>query len=73
MIEHTIYCDFCGEMIDVQTGSTRQVRRKAKAKGLLIRILRKDYCRRCAEKLHNEGEIDELNSPEKLPTKSERK
>lgn len=60
MIEHTIYCDLCGEMINIQTGSTRQVRRKAKKKGLLIRILRKDYCLKCAEKLQNEGEIDEL-------------
>ena len=67
MIEHTIYCDSCGEMIDIQTGSTRQVRRKAKAKGLLVRILRKDYCRKCAEKLHNEGDIDEQDLPEKLP------
>ena len=67
MIEHIIYCDLCGEMIDVQTGSTRQVRRKAKAKGLLIRIHRQDYCQRCAEKLHNEGEIDDLNLPKKLP------
>ena len=58
MIEHTIYCDLCGEMIDVQTGSTRQVRRKAKKKGLLVRILRKDYCQTCAEKLHVEGEVD---------------
>lgn len=66
MIEHTIYCDSCGEMIDVQTGSTRQVRRKAKAKGLLVRILRKDYCQKCAEKLHNEGEIDELILTEKI-------
>lgn len=63
MIEHTIYCDACGEMIDIQTGSTRQVRKKAKAKGLLIRILRKDYCPKCAEKLHSEGEIDELSLP----------
>jgi hypothetical protein len=39
MIEHTIYCDFCGEMIDVQTGSIHQVRSKAQAKGLLVRIL----------------------------------
>lgn len=61
MIEHTIYCDSCGEMIDVQTGSTRQVRRKAKAKGLLIRILRKDYCPKCADKLHIEGQIDGLD------------
>ena len=66
MIEHTIYCDLCGEMIDIQTGSTRQVRRKAKAKGLLVRILRKDYCHICAEKLHKEGEIDKLDLPEKL-------
>lgn len=63
MIEHTIYCDLCGEMIDIQTGSTRQVRRKAKKKGLLIRILRKDYCLKCAEKLQNEGEIDEIELP----------
>lgn len=73
MIEHTIYCDFCGEMIDVQTGSTRQVRKKAKAKNLLVRILRKDYCRRCAEKLHCEGEIDELDSPGNFPGKPEHK
>lgn len=58
MLEYTIYCDSCGEMIDVQSGSARQARKKAKAKGVLIRILRKDYCPRCAEKLHNEGEID---------------
>jgi hypothetical protein len=58
MIEYTIYCDACGEMIDIQSGSARQARRKAKAKGLLIRILRKDYCPKCAEKLQNEGEID---------------
>ena len=58
MIEYTIYCDACGEMIDLQTGSARQARRKAKAKGLLVRILRKDYCPRCAEKLLIEGEID---------------
>jgi hypothetical protein len=60
MIEYTIYCDACGEMIDIQSGSARQARRKAKAKGLLIRILRKDYCLRCAEKLQNEGVIDDL-------------
>jgi HEAT repeat protein len=27
-------------------------------KGLLVRILRKDYCPKCAEKIHNEEEID---------------
>ncbi len=59
MIEHTIYCDACGEMIDIQTGSTRQARRKAKAKGLLVRIFRKDYCQKCAEKIPNEGKFDE--------------
>lgn len=57
MIEYTIYCDECGEMIDIQSGSARQARRKAKAKGLLVRVLRKDYCRRCAEKLQNEGTL----------------
>lgn len=57
MIEYTIYCDLCGEMIDIQSGSARQARRKAKAKGSLIRILRKDYCPKCADKLRNEGEI----------------
>ena len=55
MIEYTIYCDECGEMIDIQSGSARQARRKAKAKGVLIRVLRKDYCPRCAEKLQAEG------------------
>ncbi|HEX8399809.1 MAG TPA: hypothetical protein VF644_20435 [Pyrinomonadaceae bacterium] len=64
MIEYTIYCDLCGEMIDIQSGSARQARKKAKAKGLLIRILRKDYCPKCADKLHNEGEID-LNQLDK--------
>lgn len=54
MIEHTIYCDACGEMIDSDSGSTRQMRRKAKAKGLLIRAVRKDYCPQCAEKLPEE-------------------
>ncbi len=58
MIEYTIYCDFCGEMIDIQSGSARQARRKAKAKRKLIRILRKDYCPKCAEKVQNEGEIE---------------
>ena len=58
MIEYTIYCDACGEMIDIQSGSARQARKKAKAKGVLVRILRKDYCPKCAEKLHFEGEID---------------
>ena len=64
MIEYTIYCDLCGEMIDIQSGSARQARKKAKAKDLLIRILRKDYCPKCADKLHNEGEID-LNQLDK--------
>lgn len=58
MLEYTIYCDSCGAMIDVQTGSARQARRRAKKKGVLVRILRKDYCPACAEKLHSEGEID---------------
>ncbi len=58
MIEYTIYCDICGEMIDIQSGSARQARRKAKAKEKLIRILRKDYCLRCAEKAQIEGEIE---------------
>jgi hypothetical protein len=58
MIEYTIYCDRCGEMIDIQSGSARQARKKAKAKGLLVRILRKDYCLKCAEHLHKEGETD---------------
>ena len=58
MIEYTIYCDLCGEMIDIQSGSARQARRKAKAKGVLIRVLRKDYCPKCAEKLQSEGEIE---------------
>lgn len=60
MIEYTIYCDVCGEMIDIQSGSARQARKKAKAKGLLVRILRKDYCPRCAARLHSEGGIDEF-------------
>lgn len=58
MIEYTIYCDACGEMIDIQPGSARQARRKAKAKGVLVRVLRKDYCPKCAEKLYDEGEIE---------------
>lgn len=58
MIEHTIYCDVCGEMIDIQSGSSRQARKRAKAKGLLIRVLRKDYCEKCADKLEKEGEIE---------------
>ncbi|MEK7723847.1 MAG: hypothetical protein AAB336_05830 [Acidobacteriota bacterium] len=60
MIEYTIYCDSCGEMIDIQSGSARQARKKAKKKGLLIRILRKDYCPQCADKLEKEGEIDSI-------------
>ncbi len=77
MIEHIIYCDLCGEMIDIQTGSTRQVRRKAKKNGLLVRILRKDYCQSCAEKLNTEGSIDEFELPKKttvnLPRKNQSK
>ena len=73
MIEHIIYCDLCGEMIDIQTGSTRQVRRKAKKTGLLVRILRKDYCQNCAEKLHAEGAIDEFELPKKSPVNLPRK
>ena len=72
MIEYTIYCDVCGEMIDIQTGSARQARKKAKAKGILVRILRKDYCPKCAEKLHNEGEIDAYISEKKKKTISTR-
>jgi hypothetical protein len=60
MLEYTIYCDFCGEMIDIQSGSARQARKKAKKKGVLIRILRKDYCLKCAEKLEREGELDSI-------------
>ena len=58
MIEYTIYCDACGKMIDMRSGSARQARKKAKAKGLLIRLVRKDYCPKCAEKLQKEGEIE---------------
>lgn len=58
MLEYTIYCDSCGEMIDIQSGSARQARKKAKKKGLLIRILRKDYCVKCADKFEKEGEIE---------------
>jgi len=68
MIEYTIYCDVCGEMIDIQSGSARQARKKAKAKGVLVRILRKDYCPKCAEKLHNEGEIDDYVNEKKRKT-----
>lgn len=68
MIEYTIYCDICGEMIDIQSGSARQARKKAKAKGILVRILRKDYCPKCAEKLHNEGEIDDYVNEKKRKT-----
>jgi hypothetical protein len=46
------------KMIDMQSGSARQARKKAKAKGLLIRLVRKDYCPKCAEKLQKEGEIE---------------
>jgi hypothetical protein len=72
MIEYTIYCDVCGEMIDIQSGSARQARKKAKAKGILVRILRKDYCPQCAEKLHNEGEIDDYVNDRKKKTISAR-
>ena len=60
MIEYTIFCDVCGDMIDSDSRSARQARKRAKAKGLLVRILRKDYCPKCAEKIHNnEEEIDD--------------
>lgn len=74
MIEYTIYCDNCGEMIDIQSGSARQARRKAKSKGVLIRILRKDYCPKCAETLHSQGELDEfkLKSKPKKPGEIEK-
>lgn len=60
MLEYTIYCDSCGEMIDIQSGSARQARKRAKKKGLLIRVQRKDYCPKCGPKLESEGEIDIL-------------
>jgi len=66
MIEYTIYCDACGEMIDLQTGSARQARKKAKAKGLLVRVLRKDYCPTCAERLEREGEIEIKSNGKKI-------
>jgi len=59
MIEYTIFCDACGDMIDSDSRSARQARKRAKAKNLLVRILRKDYCLKCAEKLHDESEIDD--------------
>ena len=58
MIEYTIFCDACGDMIDSDSRSARQARKRAKAKDLLVRILRKDYCRKCAEKIRNEEEIE---------------
>jgi len=54
MIEYTIFCDWCGDMIDSDSRSARQARKRAKAKGLLVRRLRKDYCPKCAEKIHDE-------------------
>ena len=68
MLEYTIYCDSCGEMIDIQSGSARQARKKAKKKGLLIRIRRKDYCPKCGPKLESEGEIDTASRPRGIKT-----
>ncbi len=62
MIEYSIYCDVCGEMIDIQFGSARQARKKAKGKGLLVRVLRKDYCPKCAETIQNEGEPESVQT-----------
>lgn len=70
MLEYTIYCDVCGEMIDIQTGSARQARKRAKAKGLLVRLLRRDYCPECAEKLQKEGAIDGYATERRTPAKS---
>jgi len=69
MIEYTIFCDACGDMIDSDSRSARQARKRAKAKGLLIRILRKDYCPKCAEKIHQE---DEQPQEDKKNTKKEK-
>ncbi len=65
MIDYTIFCDVCGDMIDSDSRSARQARKRAKAKGLLVRIVRKDYCPKCAEKLSNE----ELTAPQKKEKK----
>lgn len=65
MIEYTIYCDVCGEMIDIQSGSARQARRKAKLKGLLIRIQRKDYCPKCAAPLYSQEELENFKPKNK--------
>ena len=59
MIEYTIFCDACGDMIDSDSRSARQARKRAKAKNLLVRVRRKDYCLRCAEKIPAEEEIDD--------------
>jgi len=58
MIEYTIFCDACGDMIDSDSRSARQAGKRARAKGLLVCILRKDYRPKCAGKLHYEAEID---------------
>jgi len=58
MIEYTIFCDACGDMIDTDSRSARQARKRAKAKGLLVRILRKDYCQKCAEKIQDVEETE---------------
>ncbi len=65
MIDYTIFCDVCGDMIDSDSRSARQARKRAKAKGLLVRIVRKDYCPKCAEKLSDE----ELTAPRKKEKK----
>ena len=61
MIDYTIFCDVCGEMIDSDSRSARQARKRAKVKNLLVRIARKDYCPPCAEKLSDE----EITAPRK--------
>ena len=50
MIEYTIFCDVCGDMIDSDSRSARQAKKRAEVKGLLVRIHRKDYCQNAPKK-----------------------
>lgn len=58
MIEYTIFCDVGGDMINSDSRSARQAGKRTKAKNLLVRILRKDYRPKCAEKIHEETTED---------------
>ena len=47
MIEYTVFCDVCGDLLDGSHISAAEARRLAKAAGRLRRSRNKDLCNQC--------------------------